>query len=539
MIQYDVIIIGAGAGGGVAAGVLAEAGKNVLLLERGRELSFAGVGRDHLRNQRLSQYGHNAGPDIDGNPRTDESGRTIRPHEPGYQNNAAAVGSGTRVYAGQAWRFMPQDFRMASIYGVPEGSSLADWPIRYEDLAPYYERAEWEIGVSGDHQTMTHLPAYGKPYPMPALTLSHKSVVHRSGLLQLGWQHLRIPRLINSVPYNGRPACVHCQHCVGFACPVDAKNGTQNTMIARALASGNCTLRTEVMVSHLTVDSGGHVTGVSTIDRTGQVQEIRAAVVVLSCGAVETARLLLNSATPQEPNGVGNNNDQVGRHLQGHYYPGGIGLFEEEMYDGFGPGAAIATCKFNHHNDGIVGGGMLADDDILLPIIFWKRTLPPDLPRWGHANKQFMREHYRHVSDVRGPVQEIPSPDGRVTVNPQVRDRYGIRVAHLSGTTHPETVRVAQFMRERANDWLKASGAIKIWGEVPELRLSAGQHQAGTARMGDDPRTSVVDKWCKVHHHDNLFIADGSVHVTNGGFNPVLTIMALAWRTAENIANTW
>jgi choline dehydrogenase-like flavoprotein len=254
---------------------------------------------------------------------------------------------------------------------------------------------------------------------------------------------------------------------------------------------------------------------------------------------VETARLLLNSATPQEPFGIGNNCDQVGRHLQGHYYPGALGLFEEEMYDGIGPGAAVATCKFNHNNSGIVGGGMLCDDDIVLPVIFWKRALPPDLPKWGRANKRFMRENYRRVSDVRGPVQEIPSPDGRVTVDPQVRDRYGIPVAHLSGTTHPETLRVAQFMNERAKEWLKASGAVKVWGDEPELKLSGGQHQAGTCRMGDDPQTSVADKWCRVHHHDNLFIADGSVHVTNGGFNPVLTIMALAWRTAEHIANTW
>ncbi len=539
MTHYDAIVVGSGAGGGIAAGLLAEAGKKVLLLERGRDLGIGDIGRDHLRNQRLSEYGHNVGPDIEGNPRTDDQGHIIRPHEAGYQNNAATLGSGTRVYAGMAWRFMPQDFRMASIYGVPDGSSLADWPITYEDLAPYYEQVEWELGVCGDHQTMTHLPAYAKPYPMPALPLSRKSIVHRGGLEKLGWQHLRVPRLINSVPYNDRPACIYCQHCVGFACPVEAKNGTRNTMIPRALASGNCTLQTEMMVSHLTVDSSGRVTGVSAIDAAGLVHEFTADVIVLSGGAVETARLLLNSATPQEPHGIGNQNDQVGRHLQGHYYPGGIGLFEEEIYDGLGPGGSIATCEFNHDNDGIIGGGMLQDDEIVLPIIFWKRALPPDLPKWGHANKQFMRDNYRRVSDVRGPVQEIPNPDGRVTLSAQVRDRYGIRVAQLSGTTHPETVRIAQFMNERAKEWLTASGAIKVWTHEPELRLSGGQHQAGTCRMGDDPKTSVVDQWGRVHGHDNLFIADGSVHVTNGAFNPVLTIMALSWRTTKNMIDRW
>ena len=538
--QYDVIIVGAGAGGGIAAGVLAEAGKRVLLIERGRQLSFNEIGRDHLRNQRFSEYGHNVGPDIDHNPRTFADGRVVRPHEPGYQNNAATVGSGTRVYGAQAWRFMPQDFRMASIYGVPEGSSLADWPIRYEDLAPYYEQVEWAVGVCGDHQAMTHLPDYDRAYPMPPMSpFSLQAQTYRSGLDVLGWQKLPVPLLINSEPYNDRPACNRCQHCVGFACPLDAKNGTLNTMIARALDSGSCTLVTEAQVERLTVDSGGHVTGVAYFDQAGERTEVTAEVVVLSAGATETARLLLHSTTEREPNGIGNNSDQVGRHLQGHYYPRAIGLFPEPVNDWQGPGASTATCQFNHGNADIIGGGMLADEFIVLPIIFWKRLLPPDLPRWGAANKQFMRDNYRRVTDIAGPVQEIPSPDGRVTLDPTVRDRYGIPVLQMSGTTHPETVRTSAFMLERAIEWQKAAGAIQVWGSPPGQYLSGGQHQAGTARMGDDPATSVVDKWSKVHGHDNLYIADGSVHVTNGGFNPVETIMALAWRTAEHIAQVW
>ena len=145
---------------------------------------------------------------------------------------------------------------------------------------------------------------------------------------------------------------------LGFACPVDAKNGTQNTMIARALASGQCTLQSDTIVSQLLADDGGRVQGVTIIDGDGQSVDVTAEVVVLSCGAVETARLLLNSKTTQEPYGIGNNNDQVGRHLQGHYYPGGYGLFEDKVWDGVGPGATIATAKFNHDNDGIIGGGM-------------------------------------------------------------------------------------------------------------------------------------------------------------------------------------
>lgn len=541
--KYDVIVVGAGAGGGVVANVLAQASKSVLLIERGRHLTFEEVGRDHLRNQRVSIYGHNAGPDIDGNPRVlvDSATRehVVRPYQARYHNNAACVGSGTRVYGAQAWRFMPQDFRMASLYGVPEGSSLADWPIGYADLAPFYERIEWDMGVCGEASAMFHLPAYNRPYPMPPLAVTHQAEVFRQGAAALGWHTIPVPLLINSVPYLERPACIRCQHCVGFACPVDAKNGTHNTMISRALASGNCTLLTETTVERITTNSAGRVAGVAFINKAGQRVEVRAEVVVLSAGAIETARLMLHSASAVEPTGLGNRSDQVGRHLQGHYYPGAIGLFPEPVQEGIGPGVSTATCQFNHENPEIVGGGMLADDFIPLPITFWKGMLPPDVPRWGAANKQFMRDSYRYVRDIRGPVQEIPSPDARVTLDPNVVDHWGIPVARLSGTTHPETVRTAAFMFERAQEWLVASGAKRIWGKAPDLYLSGGQHQAGTCRMGDDPATSVINPQGRVHDHENLFIADGSVHVTNGGFNPVLTILALSLRTAELITQNW
>jgi choline dehydrogenase-like flavoprotein len=310
-------------------------------------------------------------------------------------------------------------------------------------------------------------------------------------------------------------------------------------MIPRAVATGRCELITETMVERITTETNGRVTGVAYFDSSGQRIEVEAEVVVISAGAIETPRLLLNSASPAEQNGLGNKNDLVGRNLQGHYYPGATGLFPEPVWDGIGPGPTTATSKFNHGNDGIIGGGMLADEFLVLPIIFWRRMLPPDLPRWGLANKTFMRESYRYICDVKGPVHEIPNPESRVTVDPEVHDRWGIPVARLSGLAHAETVRTAAFMHERAKEWITASGAIKVWGAPPGFYLSAGQHQAGTSRMGDDPKTSVVDRWGRVHGHDNLFIADASVHPTNGGYNPVLTIMALTLRTAENIARTW
>lgn len=543
MNEYDAIIIGTGAAGGIVACVLAEAGKRVLLLERGPRLSFSDVGRDHLRNQRLAVYGHNAGPEVVGNPRVfvDPRGqsRIVKPYELDYHNNAACVGGGTRVYGAQAWRFHTDDFRMASKYGVPKGSSLADWPIDYETLEPFYERAEWELGAAGDGDSIQHQVPRKRNYPLPPVAPSPQTVALKSGARQLGWVTSPVPLLINTEPYGGRASCIGCKYCVGFACPTDAKSGSQNTVIPRALATGNCDLRTSTIAEVIETGERGNVTGLSYLDNSdGETrrQSARAKVVIVSAGAIESARLLLNSHSSLHPAGLGNEHDQVGRNLQGHLYPRAYGLSETKVFNGIGPGVTIATTQFNHDNPGIIGGGMLADDFIKPPIDFWYDSLPPDLPRWGIENKRFMRENYTRVMHVRGPVQDIPNPDGRVTVDAAVRDKWGIPVARLSGTTHPATVEAAEFMRERGEEWLRASGCEKVWSTQPGLILSGRQHQAGTCRMGNDPKHSVTDEWGRVHNHDNLFVVDGSLHVTNGGFNPVLTIMALAFRSAEYIA---
>jgi len=312
-------------------------------------------------------------------------------------------------------------------------------------------------------------------------------------------------------------------------------------MIPRAVATGHCQLVTGAVAERIEVDARGKVNGISYFLQTNgqrRKQLARARVVIVSAGAIESARLLLNSNSMHHSGGLGNEHDQVGRNLQGHLYPRAYGLLAERIFNGVGPGVTVATTEFNHDNDGVVGGGMLADDFIKPPIDFWYDSLPPDLPRWGLANKKFMRDNYSRVLHVRGPVQDIPSPDGRVTVDQSVRDQWGIPVARLSGTTHPATITAAEFMRERGVEWLRASGCDKTWSSRPDLMLSGRQHQAGTCRMGRDPRVSVTDECGRVHQHDNLFVVDGSLHVTNGGFNPVLTIMALAFRSAEHIAGT-
>src|SRR5690348_6628047 len=291
--RVNAVIVGAGAGGGIVAKELATAGMSVVLLERGKWHTAFESRKDDLRNQRTSQLGCAFGPD-GRSPRVavDDTGkgRVVQPNDWAYSNNAACVGGGTFSYGAMAWRFMPQDFRMRSTYGTVEGSTLNDWPISYQDLEPYYEKAEWEIGVSGEAEPAVKAPRK-KPLPMPPLPDSREHVLLENAARRLGLHPFHIPMLRNTVPYNGRGGCMRCRWCVGFACEVDAKNGTHNTVIPKALASGNCELRTNCMVKEVLTDRKARVTGISYFDPDNHLREQPADVVVIAGSAVESARL--------------------------------------------------------------------------------------------------------------------------------------------------------------------------------------------------------------------------------------------------------
>ncbi len=540
--RVNAVIIGAGAGGGIVAKELAEAGLSVVLLERGKWYTAFDCRKDDLRNQRTSPLGQAFGPDDERNPRVfvDGQGRdhVVRASGGSYHNNAACVGGGTFSYGAMAWRYQEKDFRMRSTYGRLPGSTLEDWPVSYQDLEPYYEKAEWEIGVSGDVSGDPFHAPRRRPLPMPPLPPNREQELLYPAAKRLGLHPFDIPMLRNSVPYNGRPACMRCRWCVGFACEVDAKCGTHNTVIPKALATKNCELRTECVVKEILTNEHGRVTGITYFDERDQLQQQDADLVVVSCGAIESARLLLNSKSRMFPDGLGNRHDWVGRNLQGHTYSGAFGLMPTDIYDDLGPGAGIAISDYNHGNPGLIGGAMLANEFIRLPYQFVS-MIPPGLPRWGKAHKDFMRSAYRRAIAVQGPTQEMPVFDSRVQVDPVVKDHWGIPVARLSGGKHPHTIEISTVMAGKAEAWIKEAGAVQTWRKLPGPGLSAGQHQAGTCRMGNDPAASVVNRYCQVHDVDNLFVIDASVHVTNGGFNPVLTIMAMAYRASDHLVKQW
>ena len=540
--KVNAVIVGAGAGGGVVAKELSVAGLSVVLLEQGNWISYDDHTNDELLSERTTVLGNSCGPDDKRYRRVivqaDGNSRVVLPSEGAYNNISACVGSGTVTYGALAWRFMREDFRMKSTYGHVPGSTLEDWPIDYDELEPFYEKAEWEIGVSGDNLNPFAAPRK-KPYPMPPFAHNREASLLNDAALRLGHHPFSIPVLRNSIPYNGRPACYRMRTCVGFPCPVNAKAGTQNTVIPEALKTGNCELRTNCIAAEIATDNQGKITGVVYFDENNRKQTQPADIVVLSASAIETARLLLNSKSKYFPNGIGNENGWVGRNLHGHPYPKAFGLFEDEIFDDVGPGSSVAICDFNHHNPGIVGGGYLSNSFIRMPYNF-SQVRPPEEKRWGKQHKDFQKKYFKKMAEIHGPYQEIPNFNQRVEVDPNVKDFWGIPVPRLSGKSLDENRKGCGFMAEKAEQWLKEAGAVVTWKSAGVSGIvAAGQHQAGTCRMGNDPKTSVTDKFGRIHAVPNLFVADGSLHVTNGGFNPVLTIMALGYRVGGFIATEW
>jgi choline dehydrogenase-like flavoprotein len=500
--HVNAVVVGAGAGGGVVAKELSEAGLSVVVLERGVWPSFEDADHDELSAQFYGVLRNMHGPDDERYRRVvrDAAGqwRTVVPTDGNYGVIAACVGSGTATYGAMAWRFMPQDFRMRSLYGSLEGSTLEDWPISYDDLEPFYERAEWEIGVSGDNSANPFAPPRSRKYPMPPHPWNRVAARLEPAAKRLGLHPFPIPMLRNTIPYDGRPACTHCRYCSGYFCEVNAKNGTHNTVIPRALATGNCTLRTHSVAGEIVIDGRGRARGVRYFDAEDRPQMQTADLVVVSCAAIETARLLLNSRSSLFPQGAGNRHDWVGRNLQDHAYTGANGLFDDEVYDDVGPGAQVAICDFSHGNKGLRGGGYLCNQFIVLPYAFTKRR-PPDEPSWGKAHKDYQRRYFKHFIGVHGPVQEMPVFDCRVEVDPSVKDYWGIPVARISGARHPHDIENCRFLSAKAKAWLAEAGAVRTWTSIPGRTVVPSAHQAGTCRMGNDPKTSVTNRY-GLHH---------------------------------------
>lgn len=532
--RAEVCIIGAGASGGAAAKVLTERGISVVALERGPWRTRETFGGDELAN--INRY--NLWPDPLIDPRTVVRPGYGEPRDEGFCPVPQMVGGGTVHWQGWLPRFTPTDFRMRTVAGDVPGTTLADWPITYDELEPYYVKVEWAFGVSGQAGANAFEGPRSKGYPCPPLPQSRYAEKFHKGCAALGWNSFPTPQAALSRPFNGRPATVISAFAQQHGDPTGTRSSALNVWVPAAMATGRFDLRPNAYVRELTVDAAGLVRSAVYADADGDLVEQEADVFILACGAIESARLLLLSRSGRFPAGLANDSDLVGRNATFHEYSASVGVFDDPIYAWAGGGYVSASSfQFYDHDEsrGHVSGGHIAAAGVGIPLpINWGL---PGRPAWGAEAKRIDREAFNFSMAVAMVLHDMPQHENRVTLDDRVVDAHGLPVARVSLRAHENDLAQGRFLVDRCGEILEAAGAKTVTKVYADKVTGNCSHQHGTLRMGDDPDSSVLDRWCRAHAVANLYAVDGSPFPTGTGANPTLTIMANAWRVADRIAD--
>jgi choline dehydrogenase-like flavoprotein len=529
----EVLIIGAGASGGTAAKVFTEAGIPVVALDRGPYLRNEQFSGDELKYLNRNYVW----PDPQLKPRTYRADEESPAEEVQFSPTPQGVGGGTIHWGGIVPRMTEDDFRLRSLHGDIPGASLVDWPIEYGDLEPYYTRVEWELGTSGLAGANRWEGPRSKGYPTKPVELTHYGRVFAQAMKKMGQSTFPIPQAMVTEPYRGRNAHVNSGFWQQYGDPVGAKSSTANTFIPDALATGLLDLRPDCYVREIILHPNGTAKGVIYTDADGNEVEQLADIVICCAGAIETTRLLQLSKSATHANGLANSSGLLGANATFHEYLFAIGLFDKEVVDPLYPWAGhyMNTMSFDYYQTDYDRGHMLGTlifASMLGHPVNWTF---PGRPTWGQASKDADRDLFNHSMKLGVMVQDLPVESNRVDLDPNVVDAWGLPVARITHTPHANDFAQAKWQVAKNMEILEVAGASKIIPVNLEKITGNCCHEMGTARMGNDPSKSVVDKWCQTHDVPNLYIFDGSFFPTSTGVNPTLTIMANAWRCTERI----
>lgn len=530
----DFIIVGSGSAGGVMSRELSLAGFKVLVLEQGPRLTAADFNHDEFAYWYNSEITNKLGS----NPQTfrasaSETAKQVRDWPAAWY--APMVGGSSNHFTANFWRFHANDFDERSRIGAISGTSFADWPITYEELEPYYTKVDWEVGVSGLAGACPNEPPRSKPYPMPPLPVKSSGVLFERGARKLGWHPHPAPMAIASIPFKDRPACAHCGFCIGFGCEMRAKSSTTFSVIPEAEATGNCEIRPHSYVARIETNAAGKATGVAYFDKDKREHFQKARAVVVCANGAESARLLLMSANSKFPDGLANSSGMVGKNLMLNTYSEVNALFEHELNEFKSVQVTRIVHDFYDHDPkrGFYGGGGMDSRSAPMPI-GWALFAPPAGRTWGAGLKSLLESMPRAmVVATHGTSLALES--NRIDLDPTLKDAWGLPAIRMTYRDHPDDLAMTRFLQDRGLEIMQAAGAKEAW-KGPVTESTGGPHLLGTARMGNDPKTSVIDKYHRTHDIPNLFVCDGSSFVTSGRGQPTMTIMALAFRAGDHIA---
>jgi choline dehydrogenase-like flavoprotein len=546
---YDVCVIGSGAGGGMAARVLTEGGLMVALLEAGGpvdpekdfkmfmwpyDLPHRGVG---VGGRAAADFGEFLAPNgawhIEGEPYTSVPGADF------HWFRSRIVGGRTNHWGRIALRFSAIDFKSKTRDGLGE-----DWPIGYDDVAPYYDKVESYIGVFGTKENIPSAPD-GIFLSPPKPRCNELIIKKACDGLRILCIPSRLAVLTKSL--NGRPACHYCGQC-GRGCTTASNFSSSQVLIPPALKTGKLTLIPNAMAREIMVGADGKANGVSYIDKTTRTeQRIAARAVVVAASACESARLLLNSKSRLFPDGLANSSGQVGRNLTDSVGSDGVGYIPQmeairpHNHDGTGGmHMYIPWWKFDRQNDFPRGYHIELGGGRELPCAGMFHHVCEEFEGYGASLKATCRKRYGTTIDFAGRGEMLANPDSYCEIDPEAVDQYGIPVLRFHFKWSDYELRQAKDMQETFQAIVEAAGGQYLTRTMSDGRYPYGIqpggkiiHEVGTARMGTDPKTSVLNEFCQAHDVKNVFVTDGAPLVTNPDKNPTLTILALSWRASD------